>query len=277
MILRDGQLVELLNQMEAIGLRALAMRSEGVQKKDKKGYWDIVTKADTMSEKRVTKLIKRLFPGDGLVGEEGTFIPSRSKRIWYPDPIDGTTNYAAGSDFWGISLGLVDRGIPVFGMIHYPALKETLFTDEASVKFSCSNRPFLKSSLYIGLPLSAIRLKDALVVADIHRARETVGLFDRIRDQTRNCVTFGSFVYETLLLVTGKVDAVFHTGATPFDIAAAVPIADRAGCTVTGIFDDQEFNFRQPKIPIVMSRNPELHEELRLALKNELSRASRKQ
>jgi myo-inositol-1(or 4)-monophosphatase len=43
------------------------------------------------------------------------------------DPIDGTTNFTRGIPIWGISLGLLYRGTPVFGFVYLPCLKQSYY------------------------------------------------------------------------------------------------------------------------------------------------------
>src|SRR3989344_1096995 len=75
---------------------------------------DIVTRGDRASEEILVAAIRRHFPEDGILGEEGASVGGA--RTWFLDPIDGTANYAGGSDYWGISAGTVKE----FGMICLP-------------------------------------------------------------------------------------------------------------------------------------------------------------
>jgi myo-inositol-1(or 4)-monophosphatase len=54
----------------------------------------IVTAADLCSQQEVIRTIRRAFPHDLIVGEEGSDGSSTSPSRWYVDPLDGTTNYA---------------------------------------------------------------------------------------------------------------------------------------------------------------------------------------
>ncbi|NBD31870.1 MAG: inositol monophosphatase, partial [Cyanobacteria bacterium] len=44
---------------------------------------------------------------------------------WVIDPIDGTTNFTRGIPVWGISMGLLYQGMPVFGYVHFPVLQQS--------------------------------------------------------------------------------------------------------------------------------------------------------
>src|SRR6185369_13340513 len=69
-----------------------------------KGHLDLVTAADREVERFLTDGLSRLFPLDGVFGEEGAAVAGRSGRIWVVDPIDGTLNFVRGSEQWAVSV-----------------------------------------------------------------------------------------------------------------------------------------------------------------------------
>lgn len=85
---------------------------------------DFVTHADRTIERRVRALIAERFPGETVIGEEEGGEESAS--YWIIDPIDGTSNFLAGSPLWGVSLAYVLDGEPVVGAIEAPVLREAM-------------------------------------------------------------------------------------------------------------------------------------------------------
>jgi hypothetical protein len=69
-----------------------------IQEKDS-SRTSIVTAADLRSQQEIIRTIRRAFPRDLIVGEEGSDGRSTSPSRWYVDPLDGTTNYAHGLHF----------------------------------------------------------------------------------------------------------------------------------------------------------------------------------
>src|SRR5690349_6227355 len=57
---------------------------------------DLVTEFDRRAEALVARRLRELFPGDAIVGEEGTADAGQGQRVWYVDPLDGTVNFAHG-------------------------------------------------------------------------------------------------------------------------------------------------------------------------------------
>lgn len=93
---------------EAVSLAA-RMRSEtDLDVRAKTSVSDVVTAADHAAEELVVELLRRERPEDGLLGEEGTDEPGTTGRRWVVDPVDGTYNFASGSDYWCSAVALVD-------------------------------------------------------------------------------------------------------------------------------------------------------------------------
>ena len=72
-------------------------------------------------------MLEALRGEDGIVGEEGANRDSASGRTWVIDPVDGTYNFASGSDYWCSALALVDAEGVILGAVHRPAMGYTWF------------------------------------------------------------------------------------------------------------------------------------------------------
>ena len=91
-----------------------------------------VTIADRECERLITQRLRRDFPEDGILGEEGSLIPSRSGRRWLIDPIDGTRDFVRRNSFWSVQLSLQIDARVVLGIINlgwlFPGHKNSTFT-----------------------------------------------------------------------------------------------------------------------------------------------------
>jgi histidinol phosphatase-like enzyme (inositol monophosphatase family) len=85
-----------------------------------------LTDADTAAEQHIREAIADHFPADGVLGEEGAELPSRSGRRWIVDPIDGTRSFGTGVPLYAVLLALEVDGAPVLGCAHFPAMGRTL-------------------------------------------------------------------------------------------------------------------------------------------------------
>jgi len=60
----------------------------------KKGAIDLITKADTGSEKRIIETIKKAFPDHPILSEESGLNKSKTDHKKIFDPFDGTTKFS---------------------------------------------------------------------------------------------------------------------------------------------------------------------------------------
>lgn len=79
-----------------------------------------VTAADRACEKLIADGIARVFPEDGVLGEEGAQRESRNGRKWIIDPIDGTRDFVRGIPLWAVLIALEADGEIVVGVAHSP-------------------------------------------------------------------------------------------------------------------------------------------------------------
>ncbi|KGG32626.1 Histidinol-phosphatasee (alternative form) [Prochlorococcus marinus str. SS51] len=61
---------------------------------------------------------------EGVLSEEGSKLVPSSKAYWIVDPLDGTTNFAAGIPFWAISIARFVDGNPETAILDIPALQK---------------------------------------------------------------------------------------------------------------------------------------------------------
>lgn len=85
----------------------------------------LVTKADKWADKTITEAISQAFPEHGILTEETQHLFPPNPWCWIIDPIDGTTNFTRGIPIWGISMGLLYHGTPVFGFVYFPQINQT--------------------------------------------------------------------------------------------------------------------------------------------------------
>lgn len=141
--------------VETAGGLALTMRDNGLNTGQKTSVSDVVTDADMAAERFVAEALSELRPDDGIVGEEGTAKPSASGRTWVIDPVDGTYNFASGSDYFCSALALIDATETVLtAAVHRPALDQTWLVHEGAASENGSPLPPLASAPLRNLALA---------------------------------------------------------------------------------------------------------------------------
>ncbi len=86
-----------------------------------------VTAADRGAEERLRERIERAFPTHGIVGEEYGEKSGTAPARWILDPIDGTYSFICGVPLYAVLIGFEWEGEAVAGVIHMPALQETVY------------------------------------------------------------------------------------------------------------------------------------------------------
>ncbi len=84
-----------------------------------------VTEADLAAERIIVEMLKDAFPEIPIVSEELVDLeglPPSAARFWVVDPLDGTREFVAKNDEFAVSIGLVEDGRPVLGVLHGPAV-----------------------------------------------------------------------------------------------------------------------------------------------------------
>lgn len=114
---------------------------------------DVFSQADCEVENLVREMIEAHFPGEKIIGEEHG--GELSDSFWSVDPIDGTSNFLCGSPLWGISIGYVVRGEPVFGVIVHPVLQIMLSGGKACGLY-LNQQPFRRPGRAASLKTVAI-------------------------------------------------------------------------------------------------------------------------
>jgi histidinol-phosphatase len=161
-----------------------------------------VTAADLAAEAYIRQALADAYPDDGIVGEEGQDVPSRSGRRWIVDPIDGTRSFSSGVPLYCVLLCLEIHGDPALGLCHFPMLGETLVAARGAGAWHNGERARVSECddlaqarmVTSGLEYWRDRSTDA------HRAG-----FDRLMRATRFTRTWGDG-YGYFLTATGRVD-----------------------------------------------------------------------
>lgn len=91
---------------------------------EEKSDGSLVTQSDKWADGELRRRLQAALPEHGVLSEEGTHIFPAEDFCWIIDPIDGTTNFTRGVPLWGISLGLLYKGTPVFGHVYIPTLHQ---------------------------------------------------------------------------------------------------------------------------------------------------------
>jgi myo-inositol-1(or 4)-monophosphatase len=202
--------------------------SLGVEDKGSAAGFDPVTAADRAAENTMRALIKRSFPEHGIVGEEYGNEGTDAEYVWVLDPIDGTKSFISGMPAWGSLIALTRNGIPVYGMMHQPFIRERFTGDGRRAHYrGPAGKRELRVRPSAGLSEAVLFTTSPLLMNAQDRAA-----YARVEAMVR-LPRYGGDCYAYCMLAAGHVDLVIETGLKPHDIVALIPIVEGAGGIIT--------------------------------------------
>ncbi len=185
-----------------------------------------VTIADRGAEELLRKLIARAFPSHGIVGEEFGEQAGSEPARWILDPIDGTISFISGVPLYSVLVGFEWRGEMLAGVIHLPALRETVY---AARGLGCrwNDRPAHVSDVR-ELRRARLVLTSAKLAYECGRGPA----YERLRAA---CYADRGWsdAYGYALLATGRAEIVLDPRMALWDNAALLPVVTEAGGTFT--------------------------------------------
>ncbi|MCK0209667.1 3'(2'),5'-bisphosphate nucleotidase CysQ [Starkeya koreensis] len=122
--------VQLLAALAGAALKAgeviLRIRAEGLDVA-RKSDESPVTAADLASEELLRGELARILPGIPVIAEEAVAqgkgeAPGTAGSFLLVDPLDGTREFIGASGEFTVNIGLVEQGVPVFGIVLAPAV-----------------------------------------------------------------------------------------------------------------------------------------------------------
>jgi len=184
------------------------------------------TRVTDVDETISTELFAHLasaFPEDDYCSEESAEtpqpIPLTAEFAWVLDPVDGTNNYAVGVPECGISLGLLQHGIPVYGFI-YDYGRDNLLQGGPKTGAFESNRAVQAAKELVNEKLTFC-MHFPIPTTELDALREVLQEW-RIR-----CP--GSAAMGLANVATGRLDGCLEFRAKPWDCAAGYAICEGAG------------------------------------------------
>jgi len=218
---------ELLDLARTVGAEAAALlmdRPPAFEIEEKSTAIDIVTQMDKKAETFIVQSILAVRPDDGMIGEEGADIESKSGITWVIDPLDGTVNYFYGLPGWNVSIAAKDRAGSVVGVVTAPTINSTWWASRGGGAF------FNGSKIKVNEPIEFNRafIGTGFQYDVAHRIRqiENVGrMLPLIRDIRRS----GAAAVDICSVAMGALDAYFEDGLKEWDWAAASLVATEAG------------------------------------------------
>lgn len=203
-------------QLEALAVRAgaLALGFQGRVRPEQKPDRTLVSEADRAVEALIVQELESVFPEAAILGEEGSVRPGRGPYRVVIDPIDGTSAFLAGLPTWCVSIGVLEAGRPIAGVVHVPSTAET---------YSATGGAAFRNGERLG-PLAGASAGGEPYVLIPAKAHLRSGI--RWPGKARS---LGSAAHHVVLVARGSAEAALLEPAYVWDLAGAAPILAAVG------------------------------------------------
>jgi myo-inositol-1(or 4)-monophosphatase len=164
-----------------------------------KGIGNPVTEADIAADNILKKILTTEFPDYGWLSEEtrDTIERLSKNRVWVVDPIDGTKEFVEGIPNFVISIGLVENGEPILGVIHNPINKD-MFTAKKGDGIHFNGEPVKLSGLNDFSQMSMLN----------SRSETKKGLWEPYKSRFKELLPIGSIALKLAMVAAGQADIV---------------------------------------------------------------------
>jgi len=225
----------------------------------------IVTDADRAMQQGLQVALAQQWPHIGFLGEEMDEIEQRrilmpagamgahdgsQNAYWCLDPLDGTTNFAAGIPFFSVSLALIENGQVSLGVIYDP-VREECFSAYRGGSVSLNGKP----------PADAPELdnptvlSEMIAVVDLKRLPKPLAINIAAQHPFRSQRNFGSCALEWCWLAMQRFQLYLHGGQKLWDYAAGRLILETASGVVSTIDGQAEFQISLDAQPVIAATN----------------------
>ena len=191
-----------------------------------RGAGGVASDSDLAMNDTLGREIARLFPGNGLLGDEPVGEPARPPQVryeWVLGPVDDTGNFARGMPGFTVSVGVLRCRMPFAGAVYDPVAR-WLFTGCVGRGAWLNDRPLrARDVVPTGTALFATRTPWAAGVPEYAEAWMR-------RYGVRR---FGSTALHLCYVALGGLDFVHDDRASLGDVAGAAPVLLEAGGLLT--------------------------------------------
>lgn len=245
----ERQLQVMQNAARSAG--AYILESDERQHTDKSNKKDFVTVADIKSQDILRQSLRQEYPNVPILSEEDSEEDRKALNDpeftgFVLDPIDGTFNYKRDMRESAISVGYVENGEIVLGVVFDPYKNELFHAGVGTGAFK-NGEPISVRQDYSGLDGASIATSNSY---DGAAMRRNLDRQDAIYDKTGIMPWLslhGSGVLIMTNIACGRFDAYHHNGLKPWDNAAAFLIVREAGGVVETLTGEQA-QFTSPTV-----------------------------
>lgn len=222
---------------------------------------DLVTIVDTEAEDRLATGLRAILDAP-VIGEELCHRRPELIRLakgegpaWIVDPLDGTRNFASGSEAFGMMVSFVEDGRTLAGWVHLPTRRRT-YTAEAGFG------AFVSGALQpMGSVPPARPPRGSLFVRFMPPATRDA-VVERTKGQFRDVSESKCAAFEYTDVLNGDKEFLIYYRLLPWDHSAPALILTEGGGCVEHL-DGRPYTVRSDREITIVARNRAVMEEVR--------------
>lgn len=235
-------------------------------KKEWKADSSPVTEADTTINALVLEELRRAYPDDDIISEEGSDRREGAEYVWVCDPLDGTIPFSHGIPTSVFSLARVVDGAPILGVIYDPFM-DRMFVAEKGMGTTLNGVPVhvstvsslegqtMNMGMRLAMSMDLVGENGANRISlDLSALRTILG-----RKKLTKCLSLGCVMYTGMLVACGELVATIFSGTGCHDGASLKIIVEEAGGKVTDILGNEQ-RYDKPINGLLVS-NGTLHDQ----------------
>lgn len=226
-----------------------------------KGEIDMVTDADLASEKVILEAIRMNYSDAVFLSEEThASLSHETDEFWVIDPLDGTTNFAHGFPWFGISIACVMQGDVVAGLVYAPVQNELFYAVKAAGAWLNGERITVSENSDLSAALLATGFP-----YDVHQhSEQVIAALQAVLVKVQGVRRAGAAALDLVYVACGRLDGFWEIKLKPWDTAAGSLILKEAGGRVS-LFGGEPYSIFSREI---LATNGLLHEQLSQILKD---------
>ena len=190
---------------------------------------DFASEVDRLAEAEIVKELKRAYPTHAFLAEESGAV-GKGPLVWVIDPLDGTHNYLRGIPHFCVSIALVERGEPVYGVIFDP-LRDELYTASKGDGAYLNDRRIRVSKRE---EIAGAMIGTGFPYRQRTHLEAQLGMTQALLKDAEDIRRSGSAALDLAYVAAGRLDGYFELGLKPWDMAAGCLLVREAG----GIYND---------------------------------------
>jgi len=197
----------------------------------KESISSVVTEADLASEKLIMEILRSTAESYNIISEESGYLNRNSEYTWVVDPLDGSSNFAAGLPWFGVIIALFHKDTPILGGMYLP-VDQQLYLAEAGMASTRNGEPIqVTSSLSLSEHLISYSFDFS---KDPKKTRAEMEIMVKLSRQVRNIRSTNSLI-DFCYTADGRMGAAINQTTKIWDIAVPWLLIGEGGGIVTDI------------------------------------------